>query len=373
MVAGYHFEPAAFEARKLAHAAQTLTGIHHLQFLKGDGLKCNTFDEWAKAFKSAMLPLNWVSETEKKIYSLQSQLLRLDKIPSALVDFKQWFTLLKDSDSPMSEDVTTHWLRNHMTPGLLAELERDFSSENQLQQTILADLLKHMEICATRLLRYQSTFTHTVPACTLIAAISPESPTSADMTQWLNPQYPLPKGAAGCCAHAYLATEQRCFLCRQPGHKSPDCLKCKEPAAIAAAVSTFDHEEAAFEQEEEEMFAEVLITHLALELSVSPILLECCIGANGPLFSALFDTGVTVTLVDPSLIATHHLPSYLSEQRRVVALAGGAWGPALEHRVDMDICIQNQVFALQGYIMPLHAHYKAILSLNFICSHGFGT
>lgn len=132
MAAGYRFEPAAFEARKLAHAAQTLTGIHHLQFLEGDGLKCNTSDEWAKAFKSAMLLLNWVSETEKKIYSLQSQLLRLDKILSALMDFKQWFALLKDSDSPMSEDVTTHWLRNHMTPGLLAELERDFGSENQL-------------------------------------------------------------------------------------------------------------------------------------------------------------------------------------------------------------------------------------------------
>ena len=126
------FEPTAFEAHKPAHAAQTLTGIRHLQFLEGDGLKCNTFDEWAKAFKPTMLLLNWVSETEKKIYSLQSQLLRLDKIPSALVDFKQWFTLLKDSDSPMSKDVATHWLRNHMTPGLVAELERDFGGENQL-------------------------------------------------------------------------------------------------------------------------------------------------------------------------------------------------------------------------------------------------
>ncbi|OWZ42113.1 hypothetical protein C351_03309 [Cryptococcus neoformans c8] len=301
MAAGYRFEPAAFEARKLAHAAQTLTGIRHLQFLDSDGLKCNTFDEWAKAFKSAMLPLNWVSKTEKKIYSLQSQLLRLDKIPSALVDFKQWFTLLKDSDSPMSEDVATHWLRNHMTPGLL---------------------------------RYQSAFNHTAPACTPIAAISPESPSSADMTQWLNPRYPLPKGAAGRRARAYLATEQRCFLCRQAGHKSPDCPKCKEPAAVAA-VSTFDHEEAAFEQEEEETFAEVLVTHLAPVLSVPPILLECCIGANGPPFSALFDTGATVTLVDPSLVTTHCLPSYPSEQRRVVALAGDARGPALEHRVGM--------------------------------------
>lgn len=171
-------------------------------------------------------------------------------------------------------------------------------------------------------------------------AISPESPTSADTTQWLNPRYPLPKGAAGCQAHAYLATEQCCFLCRQPGHKSPDCLKCKEPAAVAA-VSTFDHEEAAFEQEEEETFTEVLITHLAPELSVPPILLECRIGANGPHFSALFDTGVTVTLVDPSLVATHHLLSYPSEQCRVVALAGGAQGPALERRVGMDVCIQN--------------------------------
>ncbi|OXM81111.1 hypothetical protein C364_01180 [Cryptococcus neoformans Bt63] len=329
MAAGYRFEPAAFEARKLAHAAQTLTGIQHLQFLDGDGLKCNTFDEWAKAFKSAMLPLNWVSETEKKIYSLQSQLLRLDKIPSALIDFKQWFALLKDSDSPMSEDVATHWLQNHMTPGLLAELERDFGGENQLQQTNLADLLKHMEICATRLLRYQSAFTHTAPARTPIAAISPKPPMSADMTQWLNPQYPLPKGAAGRQACTYLATEQRCFLCRQPGHKSPDCLKCKEPAAVTA-VSTFNHEEAAFEQEEEETFAEVLVTHLAPELSVPPILLECRIGVNGPPFSALFDTGVTVTLVDPSLVTTHHLLSYPSEQRRVVALAGGARGPALE-------------------------------------------
>ncbi|OXG20600.1 hypothetical protein C366_02137, partial [Cryptococcus neoformans Tu401-1] len=170
-----------------------------------------------------------------------------------------------------------------MTPGLLAELERDFGSENQLRQTNLADLLKHMEICATRLLHYQSAFNHTALARTPIAAISPEPPTSADMTQWLNPR-------------------------------------------------TFDHEEAAYEQEEEEAFAEVLVTHLALELSVPPILLECRIGANGPPFSALFDTGVTVTLVDPSLIATHHLPSYLSEQHRVVALAGGAWGPALECR-----------------------------------------
>lgn len=36
----------------------------------------------------------------------------------------------------------------------------------------------------------------------------------------------------------------------------------------------------------------------------------------------------------------------------------------------MDVCIQNQVFALQGYIMPLHARYKAILGLDFIRSHG---
>ncbi|OWT40645.1 hypothetical protein C362_01602 [Cryptococcus neoformans Bt1] len=86
-----------------------------------------------------------------------------------------------------------------------------------------------------------------------------------------------------------------------------------EPTAVAA-VSTFDHEEATYEQEEEEAFAEVLVTHLAPELSVPPILLKCHIGANGPPFSALFDTGVTVTLVDPSLIATHHLPSYPSKQ-----------------------------------------------------------
>ncbi|OXC61521.1 hypothetical protein AYX13_07042 [Cryptococcus neoformans] len=58
-------------------------------------------------------------------------------------------------------------------------------------------------------------------------------------------------------------------------------------------------------------------THLAPELSVPPILLERRISANGPPFSALFDTGVTVTLVDPSLVTTHHLPSYPSEQRRL--------------------------------------------------------
>lgn len=249
MAAGYRYEPTAFEARKLAHAAQSLTGIRHLQFLEGDGLQCRTFDDWAKAFKSAMLPLGWVSETEKKIYSLQPQLLRLDKIPLAIMDFKQWFALLKDSDSPMSEDVATHWLRNHMTPGLLAELERDFGGENQLRQASLAELLKHMEICATRLLRYQSAFAPIAPTRTPIAAVSPEASSPIDIAQWLNPRLPLPKGGAGRRARAHLASEQRCFLCRQPGHKSPDCPKRKEPTAIAA-VSTFDHEEAEFEQEE---------------------------------------------------------------------------------------------------------------------------
>lgn len=369
MAAGYRYEPTAFEARKLAHAAQSLTGIRHLQFLEGDGLQCRTFDDWAKAFKSAMLPLGWVSETEKKIYSLQPQLLRLDKIPLAIMDFKQWFALLKDSDSPMSEDVATHWLRNHMTPGLLAELERDFGGENQLRQASLAELLKHMEICATRLLRYQSAFAPIAPTRTPIAAVSPEASSPIDIAQWLNPRLPLPKGGAGRRARAHLASEQRCFLCRQPGHKSPDCPKRKEPTAIAA-VSTFDHEEAEFEQEEGEMFAEVLATHLAPELSVPPILLECRIGTNGSPFLALFDTGATVTLVDPSLITTHQLQTYPSEQRRVVSLAGGARGPALQRRVGVEVCIQNQVFALHGYVMPLHARYKVILGLDFIRSHG---
>ncbi|KAE8538594.1 hypothetical protein D1P53_004956 [Cryptococcus gattii VGV] len=255
---------------ELAHAAQSLTGIHHLQFLDGEGLKCSTFDEWAKAFKSAMLPLSWVSETEKKIYSLQPQLLCLDKIASALMDFKQWFTLLKDSDSPMSEAVATHWLRNHMAPSLLAELKGI--------SAVRANFVK------------QSAFTSLAPTHTPIAAISPESPMPEDIAHWLKPWYPLLKGAAGRCACAY-----------------------PEPTAIAA-VSTFDHEEAEFAQEGGEMFAKVLITHLAPELSVPPILLEWA----------------TITLVDPSLVTAHHLQSYPSKQHWVVVLAGGAQGLALE-------------------------------------------
>lgn len=114
---------------------------------------------------------------------------------------------------------------------------------------------------------------------------------------------------------------------------------------------------------------------LALNIteSVPPLFIKCRFHVDGPYFRALFDTGASISLIDPSLVNTNQLQVMTAPRSQRVALAGGIAGPRLCQMVEEDIWIGDAKYKCAAFVMPLGTQYQAILGLNFILTHGFLT
>ncbi|UOH83362.1 hypothetical protein LQV05_006089 [Cryptococcus neoformans] len=188
----------------------------------------------------------------------------------------------------------------------------------------------------------------------LVAAITDTPSSKVNFSKWYNPATHLLKGLLGC----------------QVWHKSPECLKRNDPATVNT-VKTYEGDQQAHETEEAAGLAEVLA--LNITESVSPLLIKCWFHVDSPYFLALFDIGTSISLIDPSLVDMNQLWVMTALRSWQVALAGGIAGLKLCQMVEEDIWIGDAKYKCAAFVMPLGKHYQAILSLNFILTHGFLT
>lgn len=146
--------------------------------------------------------------------------------------------------------------------------------------------------------------------------------------------------------------------------------QANDPATINI-IKTYDGDQQAYETEEAAGLAEVLV--LNITESISPLLIKCQFHVDGPYFLTLFDTGTSISLIDPSLVDMNQLQVMTAPRTQQVALAGSIAGLKLHQMVEEDIWIGDAKYMCAAFVMLLGKQYQAILGLNFILTHGFLT
>ncbi|OXH74444.1 hypothetical protein J001_01190 [Cryptococcus neoformans] len=341
---GCKYDPVLLERHKIYLAAQTLSAPEHIAYAKTAKNQL-TFQEWAAGFKEAVLPYGWITTAERNMAALALLAQDLTTIPCFVDKVRSYIALLEDVDSALPDAFVAAFIRQNMHPAVCADMERDHTEK---------DILPN----------------RSNPTRPAVTAITDTPSSTVDFAKWYDAATRLLKGLLGRQVCQHLTEKGRCWLCRKVGHKSPECPKCNDPATVNT-VKTHEGDQYTHETEEAAGLAEVLA--LNITESVSPLFIKCQFHFDGPHFHALFNTGASISLIDPSLVDMNQLQVMTALRSWQVALAGGIAGPRLCQMVEEDIWIGDAKYKCAAFVMPLGKQYQVILSLNFILTHGFLT
>lgn len=343
---GRKYDLVLLERHKIYLAAQTLSAPEHIAYAKTAKNQL-TFQEWAAGFKEAVLPYGWITTAERNMAPLTPLTQDLTTIPCFVDKVHSYIALLEDVDSALPDAFVAAFVQQNMHPAVCADMERDHT-EKELRSmganTLLNKLLRHTEQVEWQLTAFSGILPNrSNPTCPAITAITDTPSSTVDFAKWYDAATCLPKGLLGHQVCQHLTEKGKCWLCRKVGHKSPECPKCNDPATVNT-VKTHEGDQYTHETEEAAGLAKVLA--LDITESVSPLFIKCRFHFDGPHFHALFDTGASISLIDPSLVDMNQLRVMTAPRSWQVALAGGIAGPRLCQMVEEDIWIGDAKYKL---------------------------